>query len=108
MFLQRQPFGSYEEWIADLHPESLRGERLSWPIAIDHRYYLEDSDHRVLWNQQAGELRSVPASDRSAKAPDDPASFFPPGVDVTVPPLPPLPMWPNSAIDGHKTMGGLP
>jgi len=60
-YLLRQPFGSYEEWIADVHPESVR--KRSWPIAIDYRYYLGSSDHRKLWNQQAGKLRYVPASD---------------------------------------------
>ncbi len=37
---------SYEEWIADLHPDNAEYADGS----IDHRFYVEESDHRILWN----------------------------------------------------------
>lgn len=113
-FAMRQPAASYEDWIAELHPESLRsGDGFS--PSIDYRYYLEDSDHRVIWNSKVGAWASVPARDPSLEAAM--ASAFPPGVDVSVPPLPLFPMSSNStaayvpplsALDGFRTMGGMP
>ncbi len=35
---------TYEEWISDLHPENATGDQ------IDRRFYVEKSDHRLLWN----------------------------------------------------------
>lgn len=37
---------TYEEWIAELHPDNAEYADGS----IDHRFYVEDSDHRQLWN----------------------------------------------------------
>ena len=37
---------TYEEWIADLHPDNAEYADGS----IDHRFYVEESDHRQLWN----------------------------------------------------------
>jgi hypothetical protein len=60
-FAQQHPFSSYEEWIAELHPESVRaGESWGAPV-VDYRYYLEDSDHRVLWNAKVGASHAVPS-----------------------------------------------
>ncbi len=47
-FLNENPDALYEEWIAALHPEN--AEYVD-PNQIDHRFYLEDSDHRLLWNE---------------------------------------------------------
>ena len=38
---------TYEQWIAALHPDN--AEYLDG--SIDHRFYVEDSDHRMLWNK---------------------------------------------------------
>lgn len=69
MFAQRQPFASYEEWIAELHPESARKGDKAWgaPV-IDARYYLEESDHRVLWNTKVEALHSVLSRDPKSEA----------------------------------------
>lgn len=46
-FVDKYPTATYEDWIEDLHPENmLDSERKT----IDHRFYVQDSDHRVLWN----------------------------------------------------------
>lgn len=37
---------SYEEWIQEYHPENVRTSSGS----LDHRFYLRDSDHRIIWN----------------------------------------------------------
>ena len=44
-FLQTNPQATYEEWIQDLHPDNVYEE------GIDHRFYVHDSDHRLLWNE---------------------------------------------------------
>lgn len=59
MFVQRQPFASYEEWISELHPESTRNTDTWAGAGIDYRYYLEDSDHRVLWNAKVDVMHAV-------------------------------------------------
>jgi len=46
-FLQETPEGSYEEWIYELHPDNISEHDNS----IDARFYIEDSDHRILWNE---------------------------------------------------------
>jgi len=40
---------TYEDWIADVHPENVKQRATSGPI-IDPRMYLEHSFHRILWN----------------------------------------------------------
>mmetsp|Transcript_8677 Transcript_8677/g.10955 ORF Transcript_8677/g.10955 Transcript_8677/m.10955 type:complete len:144 (+) Transcript_8677:382-813(+) len=35
---------SYEEWIRDCHPDNVNRDK------IDHRFYVKDSDHRIIWN----------------------------------------------------------
>ena len=42
--IRKEPL-SYEMWIRELHPENALGED------IDHRFYVEDSDHLRLWNE---------------------------------------------------------
>lgn len=94
-FKTQNPSGSYEEWILQLHPESKRADG-----SIDHRYFLEDSDHLMLWNQKVGAQNPVPARDPGTQVAGAP--------DLAVPQLPPLPLWPNSALEGFQTYGGLP
>jgi len=48
------PTATYEQWIAELHPENITAETAA-AIHIDHRFYLPDSDHRRLWNEVAGQ-----------------------------------------------------
>ncbi len=46
-YLQSHPDdASYEEWIRQCHPDNV--EEVS--SVIDHRFYVEDSDHRSIWN----------------------------------------------------------
>lgn len=49
-FLIKNPHTSYENWISDLHPDNVVPNQLE-TIIIDHRFYVEDSDHRLLWNK---------------------------------------------------------
>jgi hypothetical protein len=46
-FLRENPDATYEEWIASLHPDNADYS----DGRIDHRFYVEDSDHRLLWNE---------------------------------------------------------
>ena len=56
VFLQETPDSSYEEWIEELHPENAKSTRnLIRGKSIDHRFYVEDSDHRQLWNSNLGD-----------------------------------------------------
>ena len=52
-FIHAKPQGSYEEWICQLHPDNINGrlEGLTSTPIIDHRFYVADSDHRLLWNE---------------------------------------------------------
>lgn len=51
-FLQSYPEGTYEEWIQELHPENVHEGSLFQDITeVDLRFYVEDSDHRLLWNK---------------------------------------------------------
>lgn len=51
-FLREHPSAAYEDWIRNMHPEAVEegesDEKSSGEI--DHRYYVEDSDHRIIWN----------------------------------------------------------
>jgi len=50
-FLTKNPVGTYEEWIQDLHPENANQGQLFNDIQqIDERFYVMESDHRKLWN----------------------------------------------------------
>ena len=55
------PPPEYEEWIRAVHPENALG-------GVDPRFYLEKSDHRLMWNKRcAPERRVEPRSSSSAK-----------------------------------------
>lgn len=46
-FLQETPEGRcYEDWIAEVHPENVNDDD-----QVDARFYVQDSDHRILWNE---------------------------------------------------------
>jgi hypothetical protein len=54
-FLQTQNNeGTYEEWIFALHPENTQDASLLQDMEykeVDLRFYVEESDHRILWNE---------------------------------------------------------
>jgi len=64
-FISKHPCASYEDWIMDLHPDNAldysNGEALIHTrsgnelFKIDHRFYVEDSDHRKIWNNSLGD-----------------------------------------------------
>jgi len=64
-FLAQRPDGFYEDWIQDLHPDNVTEEKTSTDGItnkhIDMRFYLVDSDHRMLWNQTVDDTRQVEA-----------------------------------------------
>ena len=70
---------TYEEWIADLHPENVvtvhhnanattnaNVTTSATSIGIDHRLYVEDSDHRMLWNELIGDSERMFVPSRSS------------------------------------------
>ncbi len=53
-FLQQHSDGTYEEWIFALHPENTQDASLLQDMEykeVDLRFYVEESDHRQLWNE---------------------------------------------------------
>lgn len=56
-YLKANPIAKYHQWVEDIHPEnahvcnllSLDGEEEV--MIIDHRFYVEPSDHRRIWNE---------------------------------------------------------
>lgn len=48
IFLRMKPDAIYEEWISALHPENAEYTEAN---RIDHRFYVEESDHRIVWNE---------------------------------------------------------
>jgi hypothetical protein len=52
-FLEEHPDASYEAWIEELHPENTHEGLLLEGLGktLDHRFYIEESDHRKLWNE---------------------------------------------------------
>ena len=51
-FLERCPDATYEDWILDLHPDNVEQGRLFENFTeVDLRFYVKDSDHRLLWNR---------------------------------------------------------
>jgi len=52
-FLEEWPDASYEEWIVQLHPDNAdtHKQRRTKAEPIDHRFYVEESDHRLIWNE---------------------------------------------------------
>jgi hypothetical protein len=52
-FLSTHPHATYEEWIYDLHPENVQqGKILDDLFTVDPRFYVQSSDHRLLWNDK--------------------------------------------------------
>jgi len=43
-FLEEYPKALYEDWVKEVHPDNVHHHK------IDHRFYVEASDHRKLWN----------------------------------------------------------
>ena len=57
-FVEETPNVTYEEWIEEIHPENTR----MWKskdnlLTVDHRFYVEASDHRKIWNDNLGGVR---------------------------------------------------
>eukprot|EP00569_Conticribra_weissflogii_P019555 CAMPEP_0171423362 /NCGR_PEP_ID=MMETSP0881-20121228/1942_1 /TAXON_ID=67004 /ORGANISM="Thalassiosira weissflogii, Strain CCMP1336" /LENGTH=690 /DNA_ID=CAMNT_0011942255 /DNA_START=26 /DNA_END=2098 /DNA_ORIENTATION=+ len=52
-FIRKRPDAKYHEWIEDFHPENAHDGALLEGLGktIDHRFYVEESDHRKLWNE---------------------------------------------------------
>lgn len=52
-FIKEHPHGTYHEWIEDLHPENAHDGTLLEGLGktIDHRFFVEESDHRRIWNE---------------------------------------------------------
>lgn len=58
-FLAESPNVTYEDWIEELHPENAKSMRnIVQGKRIDHRFYMPDSDHRQLWNENLGGERN--------------------------------------------------
>lgn len=68
-YLGQHPEATYEEWIASLHPDNAEYS----DGRIDHRFYVEDSDHRKLWNECMEEVLNCP--DRIVKTSTEPPSY---------------------------------
>ncbi|KAL7532579.1 hypothetical protein ACHAXR_004717 [Thalassiosira sp. AJA248-18] len=51
-FIKDNPDAKYHQWIEDFHPENAHDGTLLEGLGktIDHRFYVEESDHRHLWN----------------------------------------------------------
>jgi hypothetical protein len=52
-FIQAHPTATYQQWIEDLHPENAHDGALLEGLGktIDHRFFVEESDHRRIWNE---------------------------------------------------------
>jgi hypothetical protein len=52
-FVKDHPNAKYHQWIEDLHPENAHDGALLEGLdkIIDHRFFVESSDHRKIWNQ---------------------------------------------------------
>ncbi|KAL3806009.1 hypothetical protein ACHAXA_003468 [Cyclostephanos tholiformis] len=51
-FIKNNPHAKYHQWIEDLHPENAHDGTLLEGMGktIDHRFFVEESDHRRIWN----------------------------------------------------------
>mmetsp|Transcript_18941 Transcript_18941/g.44073 ORF Transcript_18941/g.44073 Transcript_18941/m.44073 type:complete len:469 (+) Transcript_18941:155-1561(+) len=58
-YLEQNPNGTYEAWIAEIHPENQRTNTRRGELSIDWRFYAESSDHRRMWNEQVEQERRV-------------------------------------------------
>eukprot|EP00579_Thalassiosira_antarctica_P018867 CAMPEP_0201964294 /NCGR_PEP_ID=MMETSP0904-20121228/9940_1 /ASSEMBLY_ACC=CAM_ASM_000553 /TAXON_ID=420261 /ORGANISM="Thalassiosira antarctica, Strain CCMP982" /LENGTH=405 /DNA_ID=CAMNT_0048511101 /DNA_START=1 /DNA_END=1218 /DNA_ORIENTATION=- len=52
-FIKDNPNAKYHQWIEDFHPENAHAGTLLEGLGktIDHRLFVEESDHRRLWNE---------------------------------------------------------
>lgn len=52
-YIKEHPSAKYHEWIEDLHPENAYDGELLEGLGktIDHRFFVEVSDHRRIWNE---------------------------------------------------------
>ena len=52
-FIKANPTATYKQWIEDLHPENAHDGTLLEGLGktIDHRFFVEESDHRRIWNE---------------------------------------------------------
>jgi hypothetical protein len=55
---------SYEDWIAELHPDNYHPDTRT----IDARFYVAHSDHRLLWNEYVDTLKRGSSSSSSSTA----------------------------------------
>jgi mRNA deadenylase 3'-5' endonuclease subunit Ccr4 len=56
---------TYQDWIADVHPENVR--EIEGVKVIDARLYLADSFHRLLWNQHVALTEGLDAEERERR-----------------------------------------
>jgi hypothetical protein len=55
-FLVDDTNASYEDWIRELHPDNILINKNDGTEQLDPRYYLIDSDHRIMWNDMITQL----------------------------------------------------
>jgi len=58
-YLCENPNAVYEDWIRHLHPDNADFVDDSGRTKIDHRFYVEDSDHRRMWNEYMEKIDCV-------------------------------------------------
>jgi|AntRauTorckE5430_2_1112549.scaffolds.fasta_scaffold22244_2 hypothetical protein len=54
-FLTNIPGAVFEDWIRHLHPDNADYD----DGRIDHRFYVEDSDHRHMWNEEMEKIDCI-------------------------------------------------
>lgn len=104
-YLQDNRNGTYEEWIASVHPENQQVNPCTGERVIDHRLYVEGSDHRRLWNTRVEPARRVaskqPSSSRAAAD-----TYVTRGLCTAVAPHPPF--GPRRPPDRARTLSPTP
>jgi len=65
-FLKELPNSTYEQWILKLHPDNANDKHHSNIAKIDHRFYVEESDHRLIWNENMDTLATGNVPNRSS------------------------------------------
>jgi hypothetical protein len=78
LFLQEHEGGTYEQWIYAFHPENTQDMSLIMDYKeVDVRFYVEESDHRRLWNDMVNDpSRHVAARSRIFASPQGPSSII--------------------------------
>lgn len=64
-FLLEKADAPYEEWISELHPDNIKDDGSG---TVDPRFYIQDSDHRILWNDAMTASCSADSLSRIVKA----------------------------------------